>query len=629
MIYEENLEFLKKKNVNVYNFLVKTGNLLNSEKFSEASSRNGAANITITNNERTIYLHSQYDPQNESIKIVDSIQGLDSNKHVFFYGLGLGYHIEEFQKRYPAKKFTLYEPLPQVFQNFLNRFNLSKYSALISNVYLEWSNDSIEFHLAHFMRNLSKEIVLFVHPAYERIFSEDVARFQEKFRAAVFNWRANTETVLRFSNLWTVNSLLNFRKTVCTPNLLREKKSVFRNKPAIIASAGPSLVDEFDNLREIKKNRSAYIFAVGSANKALLAEGIYPDAVIAYDPETGINNLDIFREIIEGKISDIPLIYGTSLGCKTVTDYPGPLLHMFINQDQISPYLLNNDFQKHEVIMDAPSIADVTLEVLNKLECNPIILVGQNFAFRNEQYYAKGISYETRASFLTEEERNDLVSVESVDGGIAYTLPGHIMAKETMERYLRFMSGVEVINTTQGGAKIEGTLFSSLDEIMENKLNSIVVEDEWYVFENSIYDLKSVEERINGLYESLQGFESIVEEMPKILKKISTLTSSRKLEASSINKHLKILEISFQTLVNNDFFKVVIKPLTQFFYEHLALKIEDIREELNLRTKGIAVVDSFTRFLYEVNLKRNFIKDTFLLMQRETSEYINSIGVNK
>lgn len=106
-----------------------------------------------------------------------------------------------------------------------------------------------------------------------------------------------------------------------SPNILGHGKESLENKPVIIAASGPSLTDEIENLKKIRKENSAYIFAVGSAINILIKNDVYPHATLSYDPgNTQHLNHDILRE---RDIKTVPLIYGTTVSEKTVNTYPG------------------------------------------------------------------------------------------------------------------------------------------------------------------------------------------------------------------------------------------------------------------------------------------------------------------
>lgn len=158
----------------------------------------------------------------------------------------------------------------------------------------------------------------------------------------------------------------NFGEVLNTPNILLEKKGEFKDKPAIIVAAGPSLNEEIENIRYIKENGLAYIFSVGSAVNTLVYHNIYPDAATTYDP--GKFNQNVFTKIKEKEIKDIPMVFGSSVGYETLLNYPGKKYHMITSQDSVSNYYLRNENNKPiDMVYDAPTIAVVTLQLLYEL----------------------------------------------------------------------------------------------------------------------------------------------------------------------------------------------------------------------------------------------------------------------
>ena len=150
-----------------------------------------------------------------------------------------------------------------------------------------------------------------------------------------------------------------------------EKKGQFKGKPAMLVAAGPSLNEEIENIRYIKENGLAYIFSVGSAINTLIYHNIYPDAACTYDPT--VNNQKVFAKVKEKNIKDIPMIFGSSVGYETLIDYPGKKYHMITSQDTVSNYYLKTEEEDRlDIVLDAPSIAVVTLQLLYVLGFNPV-----------------------------------------------------------------------------------------------------------------------------------------------------------------------------------------------------------------------------------------------------------------
>ena len=94
------------------------------------TSRRGEDTLGVITDEDTVYLHSTYDPIREADTIISEYcaEIEDGDVHVVFYGIGLGYHIEAFCKLYPRVPFSIFEPVPEVLNCYLNRRDLEDLS---------------------------------------------------------------------------------------------------------------------------------------------------------------------------------------------------------------------------------------------------------------------------------------------------------------------------------------------------------------------------------------------------------------------------------------------------------------------------------------------------------------------
>ena len=262
----------------------------------------------------------------------------------------------------------------------------------------------------------------------------------------------------------------NFKEVLNTPNILLEKKDQFKDKPAILVAAGPSLNEEIENIRYIKDKGLAYIFSVGSAINTLIYHDIYPDAACTYDPT--VHNQKVFEKTKERGIKEIPMIFGSSVGYETLVNYPGDKYHMITSQDTVSNYYLKNkDGKSINIVQDAPSIAVVTVQLLYALGFSPIILVGQNLAYRGKERHSEGVHY---SSEVTEAEMKNGIWVKDVYGNEILTNEGFNRMRQQMELYINGFPNINVINTTKGGAHIEGTSFIELKDIIDTDLNKKV-----------------------------------------------------------------------------------------------------------------------------------------------------------
>jgi hypothetical protein len=623
----ENSQFIMKKYIGLWSELSANKDKYADERMEVEMSKSGLPTLTMKQNDRRIYFHSKYDPFEEADAVVQKYDDLDEYDHIFIYGLGMGYHVETIKRRFPDKSITIYEPNPAIMYKFLeNRLFENIADKKLRNVFIEWDPQLASVYLDRFVSAMNEKVLLVKHPSYERIFEHQTNQFSELFSSAIKGQINNISINLTFEKDWTFNSLKNFPKILATQNVISEKKKYFEHKPAILVAAGPSLQDELENLKKIKANGTAYIFAVGSANKALLRNGIEPDAVTSYDPWTGLDGLDVFSDITDRNITTIPLIYGSSVGHRAVSKFTGPLLHMFINQDTVSPHYLGYDqiHERNSMLSDAPSIAVITLQLFQRLNCHPIILVGQNFAYRGNQYYAQGIQYNVRPTQASEQELSSLVAVQGVEGEEVYTNYGFIRSREVMEAYIRHMGQTNIINTTRGGAKIEGTSFMPLDQVMEQYLKGRVVTSDWYQGDKTSYNFDFVRKQVKLMEKEYKAFETILEKLIQHFRSFDKISNS-KIEASE--RKFSAFDKTFKAYINNKFYQAFIQPMVRTRQQLLIRSMPSIREIRNPNSRAQSVIENFGKYVFESRTVAWQIETEFLELQKYLLELTEPVSV--
>ncbi|MCM3124126.1 MULTISPECIES: 6-hydroxymethylpterin diphosphokinase MptE-like protein [unclassified Mesobacillus] len=614
MILIENRNFLRKNNPAL---LEKISNIEESGKESLVTveaGKNNAKTIKVNVDGKIQYIHSKYDPETEAKRLVDKLGGMEKYNQVLFFGIGLGYQIDEFLKKYPSMKFSFYEPNLEVFLQYLSHRKLTDLPVKqIQSIFVSASEEQIRHGINILDDSIGSSTYIFTLPLYESIYSNELKILMDAFKERLKDKRSNIATNVSFQQRWSINSIKNFPTVLQTPNILHDiDKSFFKGKPVILVAAGPSLSDEFENLRYIKENGLAYIFSVGSAINALIEHGIFPDAACSYDP--GINNQMVIKKIKDLEISNIPLVFGSSVGYETLYDYPGKLVHMITSQDTITPFLLDTT-QDIDIVLDAPSIAVVTFQMLTKLGCNLIILAGQNLSYKNNLRYAKGIKYDHVGNELTYEETKDLIRVKSVDGNDVFADQTFVLMRKQLEMYINNSKEVEVINTTQGGAHIEGTTFMDLLEVISSKLQKKdIVSADWCESYNS-YNNDYVKKQLDTMASSMGRFEKDLKTAVKDLKEINFFLQQNNI--SKLEQKFAKFDKEFGNIQQNLFFQSFIGPMVRIQNKLLSEESKSVRYEINPLKKGKKVVYLFGSFLAECESCYQVVVPLFKELQDE------------
>lgn len=546
--------------------------------------------IQVEHEEHMLPIHSKYNPVSEAERLIDAYASqIEENDHIFFYGVGLGYHIKVVQQRYPEKLISIYEPFEDVYDTFASYTNVVGIHAnKLIGQYVERTEEDIQIILNDFKVNLAQRILILIHPVYEKIAIKSFKRFSDIFKKLVTEAKGQKQITNAFNERWLINTIMNAKYTFSTPNILSQQENPLKGKPVLLVAAGPSLSEELDNLRTIKEQRLAFIFAVGAANEALIAHGIYPDAVLSYDPT--VINATVLEKLAAQHITDIPLIFGTSVGHETLSMFPGPLIHMVMNRDKITPFLHETSFA---TVNDATTISNVTLQLLHKLQVEQVILVGQNFAYKSDLFYAQGIDRYNTLEFRNNIKQKKALYVEDVYGGQVQTEQGYIQMRQEMEQYIQLMSDLKIVNTTKGGAKIAGTHYKTLDEIISNLKKPVVEERWWDKLEAPTKKLNY--KVIQQLAKACKDYISVYNNMKELLSRLEKKADSN--NPRELNRMLEKMYKLLSQLTKNPLFELIIGPLISIHTERFYADVKLCQSIINTSEKIKTVCQVYSEYM--------------------------------
>lgn len=610
MILVENLDFLRDKNRNLLKNMTELEFKSPLESVIVEQSKRGGLTLKMFVGDKMQYIHSKYDPNKEAERLIDKYI-IDKNQHVLFVGVGLGYHIKKFIKKFPNTKFSIYEPNEEVMYTYLSTATLSIKN--LSEIFTGINPEQVHEYIEDILKISKGNLQIIPLPIYEKLYQSEIIMFQQKAIEVLENKRNVLAVNISFQKHWTVNAIKNFPTVLTTPNILHDiDKKAFEGKPAIIVAAGPSLNEEFEYLRYIKENGLAYIFSAGSAINALIEHGIYPDAACTYDPQA--INQRVIQVIKEKNITNIPLIFGSSVGYETLEGYPGKMLHMLVSQDTIAPALLGDNLVADlEYVNDAPSIAVVTYQLLSQLGCKQIILVGQNLAYVGDNHYASGIDY-GRGTKAKEAELEKSIYTEDVHGKKVQTNDGFNAMRHQLEMYVEMYPQIETINTTNGGAHIQGTTFKALEEVIQKQLKEKTVVENWFSAD-SHYDIQLVEKNLSKLGEEKDKLEKQLKSSMRILEDLNKQIETRNFK--NIENMYGKFDASIVAIKENHFYRNFIEPMIRVQNEQLAEEIGAVRYEKNEQRKGEVVVSAFYAFLQEISANYYFTIELFEEMKQK------------
>jgi hypothetical protein len=604
--FEKNLSFFKENNEYLFN---KIKNIESSNNFVFNENKD---NVESDN----ICIHSVRDPKRESEKILmfNEIEKYDS---VVIIGNGLGYLSDIVFERYPDKNIFIFELEEEIFNKFLEKKNISKsYLSRIKILDFYKKEKDIEIFLNKLNEfHLGKTLILHL-PSYDNLYLDRIEFIYNKWREFIKNYKNSFFTNKRFQRRWINNGILNFKHVLNTPNIIKNNFLKFKDYKAIVVAAGPSLNFEIENLKKIKENKSAFIFSIGSAINTLVKNDIYPDFAVTYDPQ-GVNR-KAFDILGNKNINSIPLLFGSSVGYETVDNYPGEKYHFLINQDRNSLFLLN-DVNKNEIIFDSPTVALITLQILYKIGFEKIYLVGQNLAHLNEKSYSEGIDYYEKRNI----NKNQLIETIDVKGDKIKTEKSFINFKEAIENFIKQVNDkVRFINTTKGGAKIEGTEFKELEKVMEEELTENNHDISLFDLSDNDYDPDFIYDRFLELKKYKEAILEEIDKAKEIIKNIDLMAERRNFKQNRIN--YKKFDESFNLILDNIFYKTILGPMNRIEFNILSKRNKTNRDVSDQYTRAKNMVKNFNMYLDSLRKDYILLEPIFKDLKDTVVQYKNN-----
>ncbi|OGN61936.1 MAG: hypothetical protein A3F40_01440 [Chlamydiae bacterium RIFCSPHIGHO2_12_FULL_27_8] len=233
-----------------------------------------------------------------------------------------------------------------------------------------------------------------------------------------------------FKNFYT--NFLNYKDFYDVSSL----KDKFKNKPAVIVGAGPSLKEDIFLLKKIKEK--AFIFAGGNAvnflnkNKVGIDFQGFIDPILKVDCNQNIPTFLQYKVFFENEFSKIK----NKIFLPDADLYP---LAIFL-EHKIGLSKISEDF--------GWTVSNFLMTIADYLGFSPIILVGMDLSFEN-----------------IEKTKNGYLKVKGKFNNDLFTKKDFLLSKKWIED---FAVGKKVINATSKGVEIFNLLNFSLSDFLKN-----------------------------------------------------------------------------------------------------------------------------------------------------------------
>lgn len=467
MYFQKNLEALKKNNPQLAEKLVEYGT---GEGTAEAFESQIAGAVTgrakKPMKDYKILLHSMVDPYSEAVEQVNEITGLERKYLVIIFGFGFGYHVRELLRRKLKRGLVVVvEPRLDIFKLALKTMDLTDILSEKS-LYIIDAEDSLNENLYEIFRRNSaymKSIDIFQLPAYEYLVDGGLKDLRKMVNDMIIYNLTNMGDDPGDTLIGIANAFNNMEYLVESFDI-SALKSKYKNVPAVIVAAGPSLDKNFHLLKEIEGK--AVIFCPDVLIQRFVASGIKPDIICALertcvyenyikDKEMPEKAVFLGQSVIESEI--FPSIRNKKAAC--------------LKEKTVFEKLLSDMLNGLNTFDSGQSVSTMCFSIARLIGCDPIILIGQNLSYSlSGKTHASGTIYENMD--VDKDKKNDGLKDTDV-----FRVKGNyeefVLTKPIWYQFLNWYNieipktDATVINATEGGAYINGTKLMSFREAID------------------------------------------------------------------------------------------------------------------------------------------------------------------
>lgn len=565
--------------------------------------------IRVVNEDKKITLHSVYNPEKEAALWANSIEKKPNAQYLIF-GFGLGYHIRELKKQIrnlPENNdsfIIVIEPSYDIFYKALEVIDLTDIIQDNKILILTCPDESL------IVRNLKEAMNVAVYTGgsvvwgnlnpYTILFCDiyiQLGKQMDNFHKEAI---VSRNTTMTYSHTWQENLLKNLQHVLTSypVNVFEDK---FKDVPAIIVSAGPSLNRNIQLLKEV--GDKAVIISTDTALKALFKNGIVPHLVISIDGSE--KNYEKYSEI---NYDNIPLVFTPKVNYRIINKHKGKKV-LFSCGDIYTEFLLNKfDIQVYS-LLSGGSVANNALHFATLIGANPVTFIGQDLAYTNNKSHADGTMYDGKNEIKRDgnDKNSGDMYVKDIFGGEVLTDRSFYIFLKWFEEFIKNdNSERKYIDSTEGGAFIEGTevlpLKESIDRYMTSDYNISDRINELFSSEKPINDYFNIDEIIGYLKKQKNTFY----ELSKKCKGTSELCNDLKTEydkaqpnEAKVSANLKKLDKLDKYIKRKSeemsMLQHILEPVFYKVYSSENTKARQNKEETQ-REKDIFIIDSSKMF---------------------------------
>lgn len=379
--------------------------------------------------------------------------------YLYFFGVGNGVLFKVLLQNELLKRIIVLEPELELLFIVLHLMDFSKDILEQRIIFLDatsvdFTRIDILFSSNRDAKIYSKVYDLHLFNAYYNAYADLYIKINQLFIRAIEHSVISVGNDSRDSIIGISQHIQNLPSVIKSPTLLDLLSQLQGRDTAIIVATGPSLSKQLPLLKQIQDYAS--IFCIDASLPILVREGIKPDIVFSLErvEPTAKFYEDTPKEAREGIVFAI-----TSIVHKRLKD----ALQGDLVQYSLRPFGYTNYFEiaEYGYLGIGMSAANMAYELVAHARFKRCIIIGQDLAFGEDgSSHAKNAVYgANEINPKAIEQKGQKVMVEKYGGG------GEVESTLVWKLFLTFYERdiantpypIEVINSTEGGARIAGT----------------------------------------------------------------------------------------------------------------------------------------------------------------------------
>ena len=593
--FEKNLASLAVKNPSL---ALKIQNIKPNQKY-EVFIGEDVANYNIVDKCNGVSIFASL-PLEETMRRFADLNDYAYYPYLYFYGIGNGVLYKLLLGNEILKRLVVVEPELELLFIALHFIDFSQEileGKIVLYNKLE-SQDIVQLfeqdkHSKFYVKSYMFEIF---NPYYER-YQEDFMRINQDFIRAIEHLVVAVGNDARDAIVGIKHHIANLPETIQTPTLIDLVAKLKNRDTAIIVSTGPSLYKQIPLLKKIAPY--ATLFCIDASFPILYKHGIKPDLVLSLERVEATAKFyeEIPKEAFEGVVFAITSIVHPRLK-KAILEKGGLIQYSY------RPFGYTTYFGIHEYgyLGIGMSAANMAYELVVHSRFKRCIIIGQDLAFGED-----GSSHSRDAVYGSDEikPKQNKVFVKKYGGN------GEVESTQVWKMFLNFYErdiastpyALRVINSTEGGARIEGSLeipfAQAIKEIPREIKGKISLDFPTQEIQEA--NLKIIKEKceiwLKEGKKKQKRIEKVFLKVAKVCEELETLNQEKRLEEidykklDSLSQEIEKIKLFFKEPVFSSLFVDALQ--SYIFHQELDIArvlVKNTEDEMQKRAKQIELI---------------------------------------